>query len=828
MSEDVGVYAFTDSDGALDFLRHHGSCTCKVPTQWVARDEDTSQYFFYDPSPSEQSSMPVGTSPDSGEEEAEASTTVGETGAFMHPPPGKYYQYMDGQYGEQEEQELEDSGTDFKAHNERARDCAIDAAIGSMHKWEVCTICVKRLASLSAFNKLRVGEDEAEGNKDPWALHTTFWDLYTAGSQGCKLCKAMCFLLMERFAADAQAQELSVGREMSTFFELISDNKSPSYVPSAFSKVHVNLKSKTPTDAAWLYIVAEVRHTQQAPYTIEDTGSNILSILPLDQKLVFVAYPSASTDTSARYLPHLVPSFDPSRSEAFGMALDCLQKCEAECEGCTRKLPDAVEEPPRQLPSRLIEVILSEDGQCVETARLIEPCVDIEYTTLSYCWGDPDQPHATTKINLTDRQKGFPIFGLPQTFIDAFIVIVTLGYRFIWIDALCIVQDSRIDKQAEIQRMRAIFEGSFLTIVAASASAASQGFLDPVKPARSSDSFRAPFWDRSGQVGSMDLMPRPSRIQKPARDPVHNRGWTLEEFMLSSRRLCYTSGQLVWKCNGFERYDGGWDYPGMFDDRILEALNGGSSEHGVANGTFLGRWGDILEEYTSRHLTDQRDRLTAIGGIVQLLERQHRFTYHNGLWKELILNSLRWYVRLKGALMQSKKWTLEAVERRSEIDCPSWSWGSLNCPVTVQIWRIAAVELSLVIVGMDDAEPNELKMIGHLVDISRERTPSGHVYFAKPQPESEIAFKLDIGWDTADAMNMDPSQLRFLPLAMPGFKDTSITDGPPMCPRFYVCGLLLAEHASRHLALRRVGYVFHCHMNPMAALKRPRAAFFLV
>jgi hypothetical protein len=99
-----------------------------------------------------------------------------------------------------------------------------------------------------------------------------------------------------------------------------------------------------------------------------------------------------------------------------------------------------------------------------------------KYIALSYVWGEP-QAHSTTQDRLEMYQGGIELSALPQTIRDAIRVTHSLGYRFLWIDSLCILQDSDEDKRNEIGNMRSIYSDSSLVIIAASAKKVGDGFL---------------------------------------------------------------------------------------------------------------------------------------------------------------------------------------------------------------------------------------------------------------------------------------------------------------------------------------------------------------
>lgn len=99
-----------------------------------------------------------------------------------------------------------------------------------------------------------------------------------------------------------------------------------------------------------------------------------------------------------------------------------------------------------------------------------------EYLTLSYVWGG-DQIHKTTTANLSSYEQGIAASLLHSTIRDAIYVTHMLGFRWLWIDSLCIIQDSDEDKAHEIGRMHHIYRYSHLTIMAASANGVSESFL---------------------------------------------------------------------------------------------------------------------------------------------------------------------------------------------------------------------------------------------------------------------------------------------------------------------------------------------------------------
>ena len=102
----------------------------------------------------------------------------------------------------------------------------------------------------------------------------------------------------------------------------------------------------------------------------------------------------------------------------------------------------------------------------------------VPYMTLSHRWGT-DEQIMLTKSSLPDMSERIEIAKLSQTYQDAIAITRSLGLRYLWIDSLCIIQDSVVDWQAEATKMGDIFKYSICTIAASWASSNSEGcFFD--------------------------------------------------------------------------------------------------------------------------------------------------------------------------------------------------------------------------------------------------------------------------------------------------------------------------------------------------------------
>jgi hypothetical protein len=132
----------------------------------------------------------------------------------------------------------------------------------------------------------------------------------------------------------------------------------------------------------------------------------------------------------------------------------------------------------------------------------------VSYTALSYCWGSQGFIK-TTRATLTHWMTDLPWALLPKTIQDAIVVTHELGLCYLWVDALCIVQDDEEEKAREISTMNRIFSEAQVTIATARASHVYEGFLHPRIKANIADAtavdilpLKRLLWDWRALVGS--------------------------------------------------------------------------------------------------------------------------------------------------------------------------------------------------------------------------------------------------------------------------------------------------------------------------------------
>jgi hypothetical protein len=129
------------------------------------------------------------------------------------------------------------------------------------------------------------------------------------------------------------------------------------------------------------------------------------------------------------------------------------------------------------MPARLLELHTNMDGQIDARIVLSEKIGLVPYLTLSYCWGG-DQEFKTTEKSLLTSKGVVNVSELPQTIKDAVTVTMEMGYSYLWVDSICIMQDNDKDRTNEIARMPAIYNNAICCIAASFPTHVGQGFLD--------------------------------------------------------------------------------------------------------------------------------------------------------------------------------------------------------------------------------------------------------------------------------------------------------------------------------------------------------------
>lgn len=327
------------------------------------------------------------------------------------------------------------------------------------------------------------------------------------------------------------------------------------------------------------------------------------------------------------------------------------------------------------LPTRVIDV--GTGGGTVfirHTAQQIGAWV-----ALSHCWGN--QPHFTLK-STTPIGPENPLYlsELPPTYRDAVTVTRSIGLRYLWIDSVCIFQDSQLDWAHESSLMRTYYKDAILTIAADSASGDHQGFLN-IDRTLQSQHVQVPFrrcsspWG-SAPMGYVYFRPHYPLSATLSPGPLSNRAWTMQEAMLSRRILHYGQSLQFWECEK-EIYTESSTVPTSVDahpritsnslflppENMNPEITSPTSGKAVTVQSPSSRWLELVGDYIRRQITFQKDTLTAISGIAREMQSKTNMQFCAGIWMEDLHRGLCW--RRSGASVQPATYI-----------APSWSWAS--------------------------------------------------------------------------------------------------------------------------------------------------------
>ncbi|KAK0647989.1 heterokaryon incompatibility protein-domain-containing protein [Cercophora newfieldiana] len=253
----------------------------------------------------------------------------------------------------------------------------------------------------------------------------------------------------------------------------------------------------------------------------------------------------------------------------------------------------------------------------VEEGCLIETIDTVRYVALSYVWGTSVSPTTkTTKRNKSSMMRpgsllreGKPSSRLPLTVANAMTLVRNLGFRYLWVDALCLVQNDAEDVRRGVDVMDMVYEMAYLTIIAACGHDSSAG-LPGVEPGVRAAKALVHTVDDGIQMGLY------TEVDQLLQTSVYeSRAWTLQEHILSRRILYFLDDNVFFRCREREAIEscrdhlelthrGGTTVWSLLPDSIL-------MEHPLDD------YASIVGYYSERALTNQGDALRAMAGIMR-------------------------------------------------------------------------------------------------------------------------------------------------------------------------------------------------------------------
>ncbi|KAI1428433.1 heterokaryon incompatibility protein-domain-containing protein [Xylaria sp. FL1777] len=359
---------------------------------------------------------------------------------------------------------------------------------------------------------------------------------------------------------------------------------------------------------------------------------------------------------------------DTSSEAAFARSFQWIRECQQ-----THALCNSRGSTP--LPNRVVDVGDSDYPRIKLYETQNEPA---KYICLSHCWGTA-QLIRTTTATIHQYKEGISWVELSTTFQHAIIFARKLGIQYVWIDSLCIIQDSEDDWRAESSRMATIYENSHITLAATKSGSGAGGFFSAASLECKAHELRC---------NEDDGMSHPIYVRRnlhddykigPNNNPLLRRGWVFQERLLSPRVLHFGAQELFWEC--MERAGCECSYISGSKEKESQKLSSvseyllrhmlGKISHAIKLSSespqvLKNRWHEIVEEYSYLDLTFEKDKFPALSGVVKQMQRVRDAKYLAGLWEDNLVDDLLWSTFALSA-GRPLRWR-----------GPTWSWVSVN------------------------------------------------------------------------------------------------------------------------------------------------------
>lgn len=495
-------------------------------------------------------------------------------------------------------------------------------------------------------------------------------------------------------------------------------------------------------------------------------------------------------------------------------------------------------------------------AKLVEKRRLTSSAA---YLALSHCWGTRKFITLTTSEYETYLEN-IPLYSIDfnPLFRDAMQVTMDLGYNHIWIDSLCIIQDTpdASDWAHECPFVGEYYFNADITLSATGFPDGQSGLFrsrDPREHGWASVEFKdyGRYLLKKG-IPNVDLED----------SPLGRRGWALQERLFvsfdsrmnvigltmssqSTRTLHFTEDMIIWECcantlcdywpGELWRAAFGWNM--VIKDRLRRvlqdpegALDRQSKPVGTARKFMLALmraarkktdhptmendakinsstakrneatdfwYHDIVESLSRTQITYSEDKLPTISGLARFYEQVINSRYLAGHWEHSLLQSLDWLVDVN----QTKVPTRERE--------PSWSWSSVELRVsfgvpsfTPQPCFSEIIESSVSLATSDpwgEVSSGQLRIRGPLqrLDLFEHKLGTSKTHF---RGDKYYALVLANKYQTEFTWN---SPIRILALGDDPDPDTRSSEEPPGLTSLYILPLRAAFDDIAGLILQR-------------------------
>jgi hypothetical protein len=332
-----------------------------------------------------------------------------------------------------------------------------------------------------------------------------------------------------------------------------------------------------------------------------------------------------------------------------------LQICDTEHkESCAKSALPPI------LPTRILDIGSTNDPIIV----LFEPRgATAAYICLSYCWGAAEF-YKTTAENIESNKTQIAARDLPSAFNLAIQLVRALGIRYLWIDALCIIQNDENDWQREASKMADIYSNCLMTISLATLSS-------PCETYKLKD-------ERKHILNSVEVHMRVHFSYRTTSKtglyfPLSARAWAFQERVLSPKVVHLGPHELFWDCQKESTCECSLRKYELLPKNAYHTLVMGRLITSNLEERVQKLWWSIVEEYSSRVLSFSSDKLLALSGVAESVRRLRKDDYLAGLWSSTLVSDLCWN---RERTKDKPVWTGRSQD--STWRAPSWSWACVD------------------------------------------------------------------------------------------------------------------------------------------------------
>ena len=365
-------------------------------------------------------------------------------------------------------------------------------------------------------------------------------------------------------------------------------------------------------------------------------------------------------------------------------------------DNCEKNHLDCTIRDPNFMPTRVVDVGTGENRKprLLLTANL--NLSDRRYLALSHCWGlAMPLTSKSTLATIADRLEEIPLAGLTRTFTDFISIAWRMHIRYVWMDSLCIIQDSKDDWEKEAAQMASVYSNAYCTIAASSSASGNEGCrVDP-----DSEPYGPVILSFNEANENSNPIIRKVRIFSTLksitdilqRDVLSGRGWTFQERELSNRILHYSKDSIRWECRGLKAsLQFPWQDTNAFNGNLRTFDTGQIRPRTAADQESLEKqkereeaWFEAVLKYTGRSLTYPSDVLHAFSGIARTVQSCTDDRYLAGLWYSNLIHCLCW----------ASAWSQPITHKRQpEYLAPSWSWACIAGQIRYEWWIFHALD----------------------------------------------------------------------------------------------------------------------------------------